>query len=326
MSKLLEVHNLRTRFLTAGGPVTAVNNISFSVNAGEVLGLVGESGCGKSITALSIMNLIEAPGFIETGKVLLNNSDLLSLSETDLQKIRGHEISMIFQEPMTSLNPVFSCGEQISDVIRLHKRINSNAEIKNLVIDLLRQVGIPDPEIRFDYYPHQLSGGMRQRVMLAMALSCSPKLLIADEPTTALDVTIQAQILDLIQSLQAKHNLGVILITHDLAVVSEICTHIAVMYSGKIIETGLVQNVFSNPQHPYTKGLLNSIPAFSNQKRLERLPTIPEATINSSSYTVGCHFYKRCDRAETDCTTYQPLLSPVKVADQSAHQVACLHR
>lgn len=264
---MLQVRNLKTSFSNDEGTFFAVDDISFSVAAGRTLGIVGESGCGKSVSSLSIMRLIQAPGKIVSGEVLFDSQDLLKKSDEEMRKIRGNDIAMIFQEPMSSLNPVYTCGNQIEEVVRLHQKDLNRQQVRERAIDMLKKVGIPSPEKRFDEYPHQLSGGMRQRVMIAMAMSCNPRLLIADEPTTALDVTIQAQILDLMRKLQKEFNAGMILITHDLGIVAEMCHDIAIMYAGKIIEYGTAEDIFYRPQHPYTKGLLDSIPHFETGKK-----------------------------------------------------------
>ncbi|MFN7729216.1 MAG: dipeptide ABC transporter ATP-binding protein [Bdellovibrio sp.] len=292
MSKLLEVKNLRTEFKTDQGPLCAVNGVSFRVERGRTLGLVGESGSGKSVTALSLMRLIHAPGQITSGQVLLNGEDLLKASDTRLREIRGNHMAMIFQEPMTSLNPVFTCGDQIEESIRLHRPQFSREQIKQQAIEILKKVGIPSPEKRYHDYPHQLSGGMRQRVMIGMAMSCSPQLLIADEPTTALDVTIQAQILDLMRTLQADFEAGMILITHDLGVVAEMCDDVAVMYAGKVVEQGTVEDIFYRPRHHYTKGLLNSIPHFEAGPRRLRLQAISGSVPHPLNLHQGCRGIK----------------------------------
>src|SRR5512132_3282978 len=260
MSHLLEIKNLETQFPTRAGLVRAVNGVSFHIDSGELLGVVGESGCGKSITALSIMRLISPPGKIVGGEIFFDGKNLLKLSEPEMRQIRGDDIAMIFQDPMTSLNPVFTVGEQIAEALRLHRRL-SRKEARAGAIEAMREVSIPDPALRADDYPHQLSGGMRQRVMIAMALACDPKVLIADEPTTALDVTIQAQILDILARLRETRSLSVLLITHDLGVVAETCERAVVMYAGRVVETGTVRRIFDSPSHPYTRGLLASIPS-----------------------------------------------------------------
>lgn len=263
---LLEVKNLCTYFYTDDGTARSVDNVSFDVDRGETLGLVGESGCGKSVSALSIMQLIpNPPGLIVSGQIIYNGKDLTKYSEEEMRSIRGNEISMIFQEPMTSLNPVFTVGHQIDEAVILHQKVSKN-EAKKRSIEMLKLVGIPAPEQRYSDYPHQLSGGMRQRVMIAMALSCNPQLLIADEPTTALDVTVQAQILELIKKLQKEFGMAMIMITHDLGVIAEVCDRVAVMYAAKVVEYSTVDEIFYNPRHPYTLGLLNSLPKIGHIK------------------------------------------------------------
>ncbi len=319
MPNLLEVKNLVTEFKTDAGVLRAVDNISFSVQKGRTLGIVGESGSGKSVTSLSIMRLIQKPGRIASGHFIFEDKNLLELSEGQMRKIRGNEIAMIFQEPMTSLNPVFTCGNQIEEVIALHQKGLSRSERKNKAIEMLKKVGIPAPEQRYSEYPHQLSGGMRQRVMIAMAISCGPKLLIADEPTTALDVTIQAQILDLMRQLREQEGMGLILITHDLGVVAEMCDDVAVMYAGQIVEFGSVQNIFANPQHPYTKGLIDSIPHFESGQRLERLNTISGLVPNMLNLPQGCRFGDRCSYfKQVPCGQTSP-----ELIEQNGGQVAC---
>jgi oligopeptide/dipeptide ABC transporter ATP-binding protein len=302
----------------------AVDDISFSLKKGKTLGIVGESGCGKSVTSLSIMRLIASPpGKIESGEILFKGEDLLKHSEDRMRKIRGNEIGMIFQEPMTSLNPVFTCGYQIAESISLHQKSLTNKEIKQKAIEMLKLVGIPAPEKRFDEYPHQLSGGMRQRVMIAMALSCNPSLLIADEPTTALDVTIQAQILDLMRKLQKEFKSSMILITHDLGVVAEMCDEVAVMYAGKIIESGSVEDIFYRPRHHYTRGLLDSIPHFETGHRLEKLNTIPGMVPSLNNLPKGCRFQDRCKKKTDQCVAEEPKL--VSSPENPRHEWACFH-
>ena len=278
MSKpLLEIKNLTTEFHTDGEVVKAVNNVSFTLNEGETIGIVGESGSGKSVTSLSAMRLVPSPpGVISGGEIIYHhkngdNTNLLSISEEKMREYRGNDIAMIFQEPMTSLNPVFTCGDQVMEAIMLHQNINS-AAAKNLTIDLFKEVQLPDPERIFKTYPHQISGGQKQRVMIAMAMSCQPSILIADEPTTALDVTVQKTILELMQKLQREHKMGILFITHDLGVIAELADKVVVMYKGKIVEQGNVWDIFSNPQHPYTKGLLACRPPLN--KRYTFLPTV----------------------------------------------------
>lgn len=316
---LLEVKNLRTRYITDEGTLFPVDDVSFRVKKGQTLGIVGESGCGKSQTALSIMRLIRKPGETIQGEVLFHESDLLKKSDADMKSILGNQIAMIFQEPMTSLNPVFTIGDQVSESIRIHNPKLSSLEVKNRAIEMLRLVGIPAPEKRYTEHPHQLSGGMRQRVMIAMAMSCNPQLLIADEPTTALDVTIQAQILDLMRKVQAEFNAGMILITHDLGVVAEMCQDVLVMYAGKIIEYGTVEDIFYRPKHPYTKGLLDSIPHFETGHRLTQLNTIPGLVPNLYNLPQGCRFRDRCKNAIETCALKEPNLENLR----GIHKVAC---
>src|SRR2546425_7325249 len=280
MAHLLEVKNLKTYFPTRAGLVRAVDEVSFYIDRGELLGLVGESGCGKSMTALSIMRLIAPPGKIVAGEILFDGQGLLQLSNREMRDVRGNDIAMIFQDPMTSLNPVFTVGEQIAEALRLHRGL-SRKDARKAAVEAMSEVAIPDPEMRADDYPHQLSGGMRQRVMIAMALACDPKLLIADEPTTALDVTIQAQILELLNGLRRNRDLAILLITHDLGVVAEVADRVAVMYTGKIVEEAPVTELFKEPLHPYTQGLLRSIPridlAATQKQKLEAIPgTVPK--------------------------------------------------
>jgi peptide/nickel transport system ATP-binding protein len=306
---LLEVRNLKTKFLTEEGSFFAADNVSFRLEEGRTLGIVGESGCGKSVTSLSIMRLIQKPGSIESGEIFFKGRNLLKLSEQEFRNIRGNEIAMIFQEPMTSLNPVFTIGNQIDEVIFLHQPDLSSSQVRLKTIETLRKVGIPAPEERYDDYPHQLSGGMRQRVMIAMAMSCLPKILIADEPTTALDVTIQAQILDLMRKLQKDFNSAMILITHDLGVVAEMCQNVLVMYAGQVIESGPVDDIFYRPQHPYTRGLLDSIPHFESTHKLKTLKTIPGSVPNLAKLPPGCRFADRCNLAKDKCRQEAPLLT-----------------
>lgn len=289
---LLRLENLRTWFHTDDAVVRAVNGVSYDVDAGETLAVVGESGSGKSVTALSILRLIpQPPGRIEGGRVLFKGRDLLTVSEAEMRRIRGAEISMIFQEPMTSLNPVFTCGEQIIEAVMLHDRVDRRTA-RRRAIEMLELVGIPSPEQRVDEYPHQLSGGMRQRVMIAMALACRPSVLIADEPTTALDVTIQAQILDLLRRLQRELGMAIILITHDLGVVAEMAHRVAVMYAGQVVEYADVRSLFKRPLHPYTAGLLASLPRLGVER--DSLPVIPGSVPNPAHFPRGCRFHPRC--------------------------------
>ena len=303
MSHLLEVKNLRTHFPTRAGLVRAVDDVSFYLDRGELLGLVGESGCGKSMTALSIMRLIAPPGKIVEGEVLFDGKDLLKLSDAQMREMRGDDIAMIFQDPMTSLNPVFTVGEQIAEALRLHRKM-SRKDARAATIEAMREVAIPDPARRLDDYPHQLSGGMRQRVMIAMALACNPKLLIADEPTTALDVTIQAQILELLNELRKQRELAVLLITHDLGVVAEVADRVAVMYTGRIVEESPVDELFARPKHPYTEGLLRSVPKLTGDDviKKERLETIEGVVPSPTDLPPGCHFAPRCPHRMPRCT------------------------
>jgi peptide/nickel transport system ATP-binding protein/oligopeptide transport system ATP-binding protein len=317
VDKLLELKNLKTYFFTEEGVSKAVDGVNFEIYPGETLGVVGESGCGKSVTSLSVMRLIpEPPGKIVEGEILFKGRDITRLSQAEMRKIRGNEISMIFQEPMTSLNPVFTIGDQISEAIIIHKNV-SKKEAMEQSVEMLRKVGIPLPEQRVHEYPHQLSGGMRQRVMIAMALSCDPELLIADEPTTALDVTIQAQILDLMNSLKDKFNMSIMMITHDLGVIAEICDRVAVMYAGKIVEYTDVKTLFASPKHPYTWGLMNSIPRMD--KEVERLTAIPGIVPSSLDFPEGCKYNTRCPLADEKCIAEEPEIEEV----EKGHKVRC---
>nr|WP_029165728.1 ABC transporter ATP-binding protein [Aminiphilus circumscriptus] len=309
---ILEVKNLRTLFLTRKGIVPAVDGVSFSVRKGKVTGLVGESGCGKSVTSLSIMGLIpQPPGKIVGGEILFEGRDLSKLSYKEMCRVRGKDISMIFQEPMTSLNPVKTVGYQVGEALRIHQRDVADAEVRRRVVEMLDLVGIPEPESRVRAFPHQLSGGLRQRVMIAMALICDPKLLVADEPTTALDVTIQAQVLKLMMDLQRRIGTSIILITHDLGVVAETCDDVNVMYAGSIVEQGDVFNIFRNPSHPYTRGLLRSIPDTGGTGRKERLFSIDGMVPSLTDLPPGCRFAPRCTQARESCFKEMPELVPV---------------
>ena len=303
MSHLLEVKNLQTHFPTRAGLVRAVDGVSFHVDRGELLGLVGESGCGKSITALSVMRLISPPGKIASGEITFEGEDLLNASESRMREIRGDDIAMIFQDPMTSLNPVYTVGEQIAEALRLHRNM-SRPEARAAAIKAMDEVAIPDAARRVGDYPHQLSGGMRQRVMIAMALACNPELLIADEPTTALDVTIQAQILELLNELRRTRRLAVLLITHDLGVVAEVADRVCVMYTGKIVEESPVGEIFEYPKHPYTRGLLKSVPMLSAHhiEKVTRLQTIEGTVPSPTALPDGCHFAPRCEYRMEKCT------------------------
>lgn len=307
MNSLLEVKNLKTYFQTDKETIPAVDGVSFTIEKGKTLGLVGESGSGKSITSLSILQLIQKPyGKIVDGSIRFNGTELVELGESEMQKIRGNNISMIFQEPMTSLNPVFTVGNQIEEVLILHQKF-SKKEARQRAIDLLKTVGIPMPEKCVDNYPHQLSGGMKQRVMIAIALACKPDLLIADEPTTALDVTTQSQILKLMRKLQKDYEMGLLLITHDLGVVAEICDEVAVMYLGRIVEYADVYTFFKNPKHPYSKGLLNSIPSIDG--KVSRLSPIKGQVPKPTDIKEGCRFCTRCEFAIDLCFKEEPNLT-----------------
>jgi peptide/nickel transport system ATP-binding protein len=300
---LLEVVNLHTQFQTRAGLVRAVDGVSFHIDRGELLGVVGESGCGKSITALSIMRLIAPPGKIVSGEINFKGKNLLKLSDAQMREIRGDDIAMIFQDPMTSLNPVFTVGDQIAEALRLHKNLSRKAA-RDAAVEAMREVAIPDPARRANDYPHQLSGGMRQRVMIAMALACDPELLIADEPTTALDVTIQAQILELLNDLRRNRDLAVLLITHDLGVVAEVADRVAVMYTGRIVEESPVEELFARPKHPYTEGLLRSVPKLTAEDvaKATRLETIEGTVPSPTNLPPGCHFAPRCPHRMPRCT------------------------
>ncbi len=299
MDTILNIENLNVSFHSREARTLAVRDVTLSIRRGETLGLVGESGCGKSVTAFSVLRLIDPPGRIDSGAIRYNGTDLLSLDEPGIRKYRGREIAMIFQEPMTSLNPVFRVGYQISETIRLHLG-KSKDDAAREAVELLRQVGIPDPEKRYHVYPHELSGGMRQRVMIAMALSAKPSLLIADEPTTALDVTIQAQILDLLLTLQEERNMSLLLITHDLGIVANTADSVAIMYAGEIVEYGPLERIFNSPLHPYTIGLFEAIPRIG--QNTARMKTIPGMVPTITEPPTGCAFYPRCFKGSEECT------------------------
>jgi oligopeptide/dipeptide ABC transporter ATP-binding protein len=318
---LVDVKNLRTFFYTEDGVVPAVDGVDLTIHRGEILGLVGESGCGKSVTALSIMRLIpNPPGKIISGEIMFHGEDLLKKSEEEMRLIRGDKISMIFQEPMTSLNPVFTVGDQISEAITLHQKIDE-AEARKRTVEMLHLVGIPEPERRYRQYPHELSGGMRQRVMIAMALSSNPELLISDEATTALDVTIQAQILDLMRGLQKKLGMAILIITHNLAVVAEMAETIAIAYAGKIVENASATEIFKSPRHPYTYGLLQSIPKFTERRTNEPLPAIEGMVPSPYHMPNGCRFNPRCPFATEKCRAEEPELLELT----PGHLVRCFH-
>ena len=303
---VLEVKNLRTSFFTDNGEVAAVDDIDFHINEGEILGVVGESGCGKSVTSLSIMGLVpNPPGKIVGGEILYKGEDLTKATDRRMRQIRGNDITMIFQEPMTSLNPLFTIGDQIMETIRLHNKW-SKQQIKKRAIEILELVGLPRAEKLLKEYPHQLSGGMRQRVMIAMAMVCNPQLLIADEPTTALDVTIQSQILKLMKRLNEEYKTAIMMITHDLGVVAEVCQRVVVMYAGKVVEEGDIGSIFKNPQHPYTIGLIKSVPDVRD--KVERLYSIPGNVPKPGSVKEGCRFAARCEHAHERCFKESPPL------------------
>lgn len=315
---LLQVEDLRTYFHTEDGIVKAVDGVTFDVFPGETLGIVGESGCGKSVTSLSIMRLLDEKGEIAGGKITFDGEDVLAIPESKMMKIRGNDMAMIFQEPMTALNPVFTIGFQIMEAILLHQDVDEK-KAREMAIDMLKKVGIPEPEKRIDEYPHELSGGMRQRAMIAMSLSCNPKLLFADEPTTALDVTIQAQILELMKSLQDQYGMALVMITHDLGVIAEMAQRVVVMYAGKVVEYADVHTLFKNPRHPYTWGLMNAIPKLDEDK--EVLYNIPGVVPDPLDFPDGCRFNTRCPLATDKCRKEEPPLVEI----ESEHTAACWH-
>lgn len=321
MAVLLEVKNLTTHFTTDNGIVEAVDGVSYSVNAGEIVGIVGESGCGKSVSALSIMRLIpDPPGKIVSGEVIFNGQDLLKLPHAQMRKVRGNDIGMVFQEPMTSLNPVLTVGRQLTETIELHLNMSASAA-QERARELLELVGFPDAERRLEDYPHQMSGGMRQRVMIAMAVSCNPKLIIADEPTTALDMTIQAQILELMQRLSTELGTAMILITHNLGIIARYAQRVIVMYAGSVIEEGTSRQIYYDPRHPYTLGLLRSVPRLDEREgvKLEPIDGLPP---NLIGLRAGCNFAPRCRYVVEQCTTETPVLAPV-YADDTKRRAAC---
>ena len=318
---LLQLEGLQTYFFGEEGVARAVDGVDYTLLEGETLGVVGESGCGKSVTALSVMRLVpDPPGRVVGGRILFRGNDLLELSEPQMRRIRGNEIAMIFQEPMTALNPVYRAGDQIMETVMLHQGLDREAA-RHHAIEMLGRVGIPDPEKRVDEYPHQMSGGMRQRVMIAMAMACDPSLLIADEPTTALDVTIQAQILDLISGLQEEVGMSVLLITHDLGVVAETAHHVAVMYAGKVVEYAAVEELYGRPRHPYSIGLFRSLPDLTGPG--ERLNAITGMVPSATHFPKGCRFRPRCPLASDLCAREEPPLVAVEGGQQ--HTVACHH-
>ena len=319
-NSLIEIKNLRTYFYVRKHVAKAVDDISLAIQAGQTLGLVGESGCGKSVTAHSIIRLIpDPPGKIESGEIFFDGQDLLKLPKSQMRKIRGNRISMIFQEPMTSLNPVFPVGDQVGEVIRLHQKL-SRSETRERVIEMFQLVGIPSAETRLSDYPHQMSGGMRQRVMIAMALACNPQLMIADEPTTALDVTIQAQILDLMNKLKEETGAAILFITHDLGVIAEMAQNVAVMYAGRVMEYTDVKTIFANPKNPYTVGLLQSIPVLGKENKDHRLKTISGMVPSLLNLPSGCLYSDRCADVFDDCHKVEPDMYPVS----THHFVRCL--
>ena len=315
---LLRIEDLRTVFSSSAGDIPAVDGVSLSVPRGWTLGVVGESGCGKSVLSLSVMRLVPPPGRVAAGRVLLDGRDLLALPLSEMRDVRGSQVAMVFQEPMTSLNPVHSVGAQIVEAMRAHDRTASDKAMRDAATAALRRVRIPSPERRFDEYPHQLSGGMRQRVMIAMALACRPRLLIADEPTTALDVTVQAQILDLLRELQSETGMAMVLITHDLGVVAEMADEVAVMYAGRVVERGDAAELFDDPQHPYTIGLLGSIPRLSEER--DRLLSIEGSVPPPFALPTGCRFHPRCPFAIRACTENDPPLRELS----PGHRAACI--
>jgi peptide/nickel transport system ATP-binding protein/oligopeptide transport system ATP-binding protein len=319
MTELLTIEGLRTTFRTPNGEIAAVDGVDLSVAKGRTLGIVGESGCGKSILSLSVMRLVPPPGHIAAGRISFDGRNLLDLSPAEMRGVRGNRIAMIFQEPMTSLNPVFTAGDQIMEAMRAHDRTASSGALRTRAIAALARVRIPAPERRFEEYPHQMSGGMRQRVMIAMALACAPDLLIADEPTTALDVTVQAQILDLLRELQQETGMAIILITHDLGIVAEMANEVAVMYAGRVVERAPGAAIFDDPQHPYTLGLLGSIPKIEEQR--DRLLAIEGSVPPPFALPSGCRFHPRCVFADVACSVTDP---PLRQLGET-HRVACLH-
>lgn len=319
MEKLLEVNDLKVHFAVRGGTVQAVRGVNFHINKGEAVAIVGESGCGKSVTAQTLMRLIPSPPAIMSGEILFNGEDLLKKTDKEMEAIRGKDIGMIFQDPMTSLNPTLTIGTQIIEGLVKHEKIDKKAA-RERAIEMLNLVGIPNPQDRVDQYPHQFSGGMRQRAMIAIALACNPALLIADEPTTALDVTIQAQIMQVMKDMQKKMGTSIVLITHDLGVVADVCDRVIVMYAGKVVETGTKYEIFENPQHPYTKGLLRSVPRL-DQKKDEPLIPIYGSPPDLIKPPVGCSFCPRCDEAMKVCLTHDPAL--VDLNKETGHRSAC---
>jgi peptide/nickel transport system ATP-binding protein len=324
---MLEVEDLNVRFYTEEGVVKATNDLSYQIEAGERFGVVGESGAGKSVTSLAVMRLIDEPGVIESGSIRFKGRDLLDLSREEMRSIRGDEIAMIFQDAGTALNPAYTVGEQIAEAVRLHKGMD-DAAARERTVELLESVGIPDPAARYDEYPHQFSGGMQQRAVIAMALSCDPDLIIADEPTTALDVTIEAQILELLEDVAEEFDTAIQLITHDLGVIAEFCDRVMVMYAGRAVESAPVENIYYDPKHPYTVGLMSSIPRIGDER--DRLDTIPGRMPDLVEMPSGCTFHPRCPYAEESCARNEPPLvdvatgNPADASAHSEHAAACL--
>lgn len=319
---IIDVKNLRTRFCARSGYIYAVNGVSFNIKRGETLGVVGESGCGKSVSMLSLLRLLPPAAEVQSGEAFFQGEDLLKMNLRQLRKVRGGKIGMIFQDPMTSLNPVLSIGEQVGEALIYHRHVNKEKALERAV-ELLQLVGIPDPAQRVKDYPHQFSGGMRQRVMIAMSLACEPELIIADEPTTALDVTIQAQIVELVKDLRDRLGVAIIWITHDLSLVAGLADRVMVMYAGTIIEEGMTEDIFDNPCHPYTIGLLSSLPAYQAEKNVERLSSIPGSPPDLRQLPTSCPFQPRCSFAIDQCKVELPVFKPVSGANNSTHRAAC---
>jgi oligopeptide/dipeptide ABC transporter ATP-binding protein len=319
---LLEVKDLKTRFRSRGGLIYAVNGVSFHIDHGETLGVVGESGCGKSVTMLSLLQLLPPAAQVESGTALFNGQDLIKMNFSQIQKVRGAKVGLIFQDPMTSFNPVLTIGDQVGEALIQHRRVTKEAALAR-AIELLRLVGIPDPEQRVKDYPYQFSGGMRQRAMIAMALVCEPDLIIADEPTTALDVTIQAQVVELVKELRDRLGLAIIWITHDLSLVAGLADRILVMYAGMIVEEAITEDIFDDPRHPYTLGLLLSLPAFQAEKNVRRLTSIPGSPPDLRAQPTSCPFAPRCSFVIERCHSEVPSLLPIKGGEETGHRIAC---
>ena len=319
---LLDVKDLKTRFRSRGSLLHAVNGVSFHVNRGETLGVVGESGCGKSVTMLSLLQLLPPAAQVDSGMALFQGLDLLKMNFGQIQKVRGAKIGLIFQDPMTSFNPVLTIGDQVGEALIYHRHASKEVALER-AIELLRLVGIPDPEQRVRDFPHQFSGGMRQRAMIAMALACEPDLIIADEPTTALDVTIQAQIVELVKDLRDRLGVAIIWITHDLSLVAGLADHIMVMYAGQIVEEATTEELFDDPRHPYTLGLLSALPAFQAEKKVRRLASIPGSPPDLRKPPTSCSFFPRCSFAKERCQSELPMLQPVAAGKDASHRMAC---